>query len=86
MQIENTESSSGHSYAYILLSRELVPGPAIIIIRLLGRCAAVPAHEAYIAHTAHPVLCTHFGFKKRNSGCILPLSYAFFALSKGVMH
>ena len=36
----------------------------IIIIRLLCRCAAVPAHEAYIAHTAHPVLCTHFGFKK----------------------
>ena len=26
----------------------------IIIIRLLCRCAAVPAHEAYIAHTAHP--------------------------------
>ena len=36
----------------------------IIIIRLLCRCAAVPSHEAYIAHTAHPVLCTHFGFKK----------------------
>ena len=36
----------------------------IIIIRLLCRCAAVPAHEAYIAHMAHPVLCTHFGFKK----------------------
>ena len=34
------------------------------IIRLLLRCAAVPAHEAYIARTAHPVLCTHFGFKK----------------------
>ena len=28
------------------------------------RCAAVPAHEAYIARTAHPFLCTHFGFKK----------------------
>ena len=25
------------------------------IIRLLCRCAAVPAHEAYIARTAHPV-------------------------------
>ena len=34
------------------------------IIRLLCRCAAVPAHEAYIAHTAHPVLRTHIGFKK----------------------
>ena len=28
----------------------------IIIIRLLCRCAAVPAHEAYITHTAHPPL------------------------------
>ena len=36
----------------------------VIIIRLLCRCAAVPAHEAYIAHTAHPVLRIHFGFKK----------------------
>ena len=36
----------------------------IIIIRLLCRCAAVPAHEAYIAHTAHPVLCTHLASKK----------------------
>ena len=36
----------------------------IIIIRLLCRCATVPAHEAYIAHMAHPVLCIHFGFKK----------------------
>ena len=35
-----------------------------IIIRLLCRCAAVPVHEAYIAHRAHPVLCTNFGFKK----------------------
>ena len=34
------------------------------IIRLFCRCAAVPAHETYIAPTAHPVLCTHFGFKK----------------------
>ena len=34
------------------------------IIRLLCWCAAVPAHEAYIARTAHSVLCTHFGFKK----------------------
>ena len=34
------------------------------IIRLLCRCVSVPAYEAYIARTAHPVLCTHFGFKK----------------------
>ena len=34
------------------------------IIQLLCRCAAVPTHEAYKARTAHPVLCTHFGFKK----------------------
>ena len=57
----------------------------IITVRLLCRCAAVPAHKAYIAHTAHPVLCTHFGFKKgiRAVSCpILRLS----VLSKGVGH
>ena len=47
----------------------------IIIIQLLCWCAAVPAHEAYIAHTAHPVLCTHFGFKKgiRAVSCPFPM-------------
>ena len=46
----------------------------VIIIRLLCRCAAVPAHEAYIAHTAHPVLGIHFGFKKgiRAASCLYP--------------
>ena len=44
-------------------------GSSTYIIRLLCWCAAVPVHEAYIAHTAHPVLCTHFGFKK-GTGCI----------------
>ena len=44
------------------------------IIRLLCRCATVPAHEAYIACTAHPVLCTHFGFKKgiQAISCLYP--------------
>ena len=32
--------------------------------RLWRRCAAVPAHKAYIALTTHPVLCIHFGFNK----------------------
>ena len=57
----------------------------IIIIRLLCRCAAVPAHEAYIAHTAHPVLCTHFGFKKE-FGLYPALILRLSALSKGVGH
>ena len=37
--------------------------------------AAVPAHEAYIAHKAHPVLCTHFGFKEgiRAVSCPYPM-------------
>ena len=45
---------------YLIIILEFI----IIIIWLLCRCAVVPAHKAYIAHTAHPVLCTHFGFKK----------------------
>ena len=44
--------------------RKILNHSKFIIIRLLCRFAAVPAHEAYKAHTAHPVLCTHFGFKK----------------------
>ena len=57
----------------------------LIIIRLLCRCAAVPAHEAYIAHTAHPVLRTHFGLKKE-FGLYLALILRLSALSKGVGH
>ena len=53
---------------FVLLRARTRPGTVsdplvhvpIIIIRLLCRCAAVPAHEAYIASTAHPVLCTQF--------------------------
>ena len=55
-------SNISHRQRYIVMK---IKAAAFMHYRLLCRCAAVPAHEAYIAHTAHPVLCTHFGFKKK---------------------
>ena len=47
---------------------------------ILTACRGPGALSIYSTHGT-PSFMPHYGFKKRNSGCILPLSYACFELS-----